>query len=435
MVAVMTVAKRICPVHALRGEVAVPGDKSLSHRSIMLAGLAETPVRVRNFLASEDCLSTVACMRALGVSVDIQPDGQVLVKGNGLYGLSEPDNVLDAGNSGTTIRLLSGLLAGQSFFSVLTGDESLRRRPMARIVTPLTQMGARIIGRENSRYAPVAIAPAASLNGIEYKMPVASAQVKSAIMFAALYAGSPSVISEPYLSRDHTERMFAQFGVKVARNGLSVTVNPVSELRAPEIVDIPGDFSSAAFLLVAATIIPDSEVLLTNVGINPTRTGLLDVLRDMGANIEVVNERLSGEEPVADLRVRSAALQGISVGSEMIPRLIDEIPILAVAALFAKGQTVIQGAEELRVKETDRLRAMACELARMGGKVTERPDGLIIEGDGLLHSAQCLTYADHRVAMSLTVAGMASEGVDLEDSDCVAISFPGFFEKMDGCCR
>ncbi len=431
----MTGAKHIGSVRTLRGEVAVPGDKSLSHRSIMLSGLASTPVRVRNFLAAEDCLSTVSCMRALGVSVEIQSDGVVLVQGRGLFGLAEPDNVLDAGNSGTTIRLLSGLLAGQSFFSVLTGDDSLRRRPMARIINPLTQMGARIIGRENSRYAPVAIAAAASLNGIEYRMPVASAQVKSALMFAALYASSPTVISEPYLSRDHTERMFAQFGVDIAREELSVRVNPVSELQAPEIVDIPGDFSSAAFLLVAATIIPDSELLLTHVGINPTRTGMLDVLREMGADIEVLHERLSGKEPVADLRVRSAGLRGISIGSEMIPRLIDEIPILAVAALFAEGETLIQGAEELRVKETDRLHAMACELSRMGGRIAERPDGLLIAGTPELHSAECLTYGDHRVAMSLAVAGMASEGVVLNDAGCVGISFPGFFDVMGGCCR
>ena len=431
----MAEVKKIDPVGSLRGEVAIPGDKSLSHRSIMLASLAETPVTVQNFLASEDCLSTVSCMRAMGVGVDVGSNGQVSVRGKGLYGLSEPENVLDAGNSGTTLRLLSGLLSGQSFFSVLTGDDSLRRRPMARIVTPLTQMGARIVGRGNSRYAPVAIEPSGSLNGIRYTMPVASAQVKSAIMFAALYAGSSTVITEPYLSRDHTERMFAQFGVPVSRKGLTVTVEPVSALRAPAVVEIPGDFSSAAFLIVAATIIPNSEVLLTHVGINPTRTGLLEVLREMGADIEVLNERLSGEEPVADLRVHSAALHGVSVESEMIPRLIDEIPILAVAALFAQGQTLIQGAEELRVKETDRLKAMACELVRMGGKVTEQRDGMIIEGAGKLHFAECLTYADHRVAMALTVAGMAGEGVALDDSGCVCISFPGFFEAMDGCCR
>ena len=382
MVTVMAQGIKIGPARALRGTVAIPGDKSLSHRSIMLAGLADTPVKVRNFLASADCLSTVACMRKLGVSVHLRPDGEVTVQGKGLFGLSEPDNVLDAGNSGTTIRLLSGLLAGQPFFSVLTGDDSLRRRPMARIVTPLTQMGAKLVGRENSRYAPVAIEPTASLQGIRYAMPVASAQVKSAIMFAALYAASPTTITEPYLSRDHTERMFGQFGAPVFRDNLSVTVNPVSSLRAPAVVDVPGDFSSAAFLLVAATIIPNSEVLLTNVGINPTRTGLLDVLREMGADIEVVAERRSGEEPVADLRVRSASLKGISVSSEIIPRLIDEIPILAVAALFARGRTRIEGAEELRVKETDRLRAMSCELVRMGGDVTERRDGLIIEGTG-----------------------------------------------------
>jgi 3-phosphoshikimate 1-carboxyvinyltransferase len=426
---------KIGPVRGLSGTIAVPGDKSLSHRSIMLAGLADRPVVVRNFLASEDCLSTVSCMRALGVSVEVKPDGPVLVQGRGLYGLREPDNVLDAGNSGTTIRLLSGLLAGQPFFSVLTGDDSLRRRPMARIVTPLTQMGARLTGREKSRYAPVAIEASGSLKGIDYTMPVASAQVKSAIMFAALYADSPTTITEPYLSRDHTERMFIQFGVEVFRNGLTVKVNPVRTLIAPATVEVPGDFSSAAFLVVAATIIPGSELLLTHVGVNPTRTGLLEVLRQMGADIEVVNQRLKGEEPVADLWVRSARLKGVSVGSEMIPRLIDEIPVLAVAALFAEGQTLIQGAEELRVKETDRLRAMACELNRMGGNIAENPDGLLIQGNGRLKSAECLTYNDHRVAMALAVAGMAAEGVELNDSGCVAISFPGFFDTMAGCCK
>ncbi len=429
----MMTHKAVETARSLTGTVAIPGDKSLSHRSIMLAGLADTPVRVRNFLAAEDCLSTVSCMRALGVSVDIQPGGEVVVQGKGLYGLSEPDNVLDAGNSGTTIRLLSGLLAGQSFFSVLTGDDSLRRRPMARIITPLTQMGGRLVGRENSRYAPVAVTPAANLTGIDYTLPVASAQVKSAIMFAALYASSPTKISEPYLSRDHTERMFAQFGVNILRKGLTVTVNPVSALKAPEIIEVPGDFSSAAFFLVAATLIPGSELLLTHVGVNPTRTGLLDVLREMGAHIEVLHERLSGEEPVADLRVRSASLHGVSISSEMIPRLIDEIPILAVAALFAEGQTQIQGAAELRVKETDRLRAMACELVRMGGKVAEREDGLTIEGKGLLHFAECKTYGDHRVAMSLAVAGMAGAGVALDDTACVDISFPGFFDAIEAC--
>jgi len=426
---------KIAPRRGLSGRIAVPGDKSLSHRSIMLAGLADKPVSVRNFLAAEDCLSTVSCMRALGVNVNFQSDGLVVVQGKGLYGLNEPENVLDAGNSGTTLRLLSGLLAGQPFFSVLTGDDSLRRRPMARIVNPLTQMGGRLIGREKSRYAPMAIEATGSLKGIDYQMPVASAQVKSAIMFAALYADAPTTITEPYFSRDHTERMFIQFGVEVFRNGLSVRVNPVRALISPEKIDVPGDFSSAAFFLVAATIIPGSELLLTDVGVNPTRTGLLEVLLQMGADIEVVNQRLNGEEPVADLRVRSARLKGISIGSELIPRLIDEIPVLAVAALFADGQTLIQGAEELRVKETDRLKAMACELNRMGGNVAENPDGLLIQGNGRLKSAECLTYNDHRVAMALTVAGMAAEGVELHDSGCVAISFPCFFETMAGCCK
>ena len=429
----MTAKKTIRPSGPLTGTVAVPGDKSLSHRSVMLAGLANTPVEIRHFLPSEDCLSTVACMRALGVKVEQVFADQLLVQGQGLFGLREPENVLDAGNSGTTIRLLCGLLAGQSFFSVLTGDDSLRRRPMARVIAPLAQMGGRIIGRENSRCAPVAIEAAASLHGIRYLMPVASAQVKSALMFAALYADSPTVISEPYASRDHTERMFSQFGANMVRDGLTVTVHPAHELRAPSILEIPGDFSSAAYLLVAATIIPGSELLLTNVGVNSTRTGLLDVLLQMGADIETVHPRMSGEEPVADLRVRSARLKGIEIHSEIIPRLIDEIPVLAVAALFAEGRTLIQGAEELRVKETDRLRAIACELARMGGRVEERPDGLLIDGGCELHAADCLTYTDHRVAMSLTVAGMAAAGASLDDPGCVNISFPGFFETMDGC--
>lgn len=431
----MVEALRIEMAKRLSGRVAVPGDKSMSHRSIMLAGLSDTPVVVRNFLAAEDCLSTVSCMRSLGVSVEVGPDGNVFVQGKGLYGLCEPDDVLDAGNSGTTIRLLSGLLAGQSFFSVLTGDDSLRHRPMARIIAPLSQMGARMIGREKSRYAPLAIEGSGSLQGIEYMMPVASAQVKSALMFAALYAGSPTTITEPYLSRDHTERMFTQFGIAVQRDGLSVTVKPVNSLKAPAVVEVPGDFSSAAFLLVAATIIPDSEVTLANVGVNPTRTGLLDVLRQMGADIVTLNERFNGEEPIADLRVRSANLRGISVGRELIPRLIDEIPILAVAALFAAGETLIQGAEELRVKETDRLLAMATELNRMGGVVEEKPDGLLIQGNGRLKAAECKTYGDHRVAMSLAVAGMAAAGTTLDEACCANISFPGFFDLMKGCCK
>ena len=429
----MTMQKTIRPSGALTGTVAVPGDKSLSHRSVMLAGLSQTPVEIMHFLPSEDCLSTVDCMRALGVKAERISEERLLVQGQGLFGLKEPDNVLDAGNSGTTLRLLCGLLAGQPFFSVLTGDDSLRRRPMARVIAPLSQMGGRIIGREKSRCAPVAIEAAASLRGIRYTLPVASAQVKSALMFAALYADSPTVISEPYASRDHTERMFSQFGVNLVRDGLTVTVHPARELCAPSVVEIPGDFSSAAFLLVAATIIPGSELLLTHVGVNPTRTGLLDVLWKMGADIEIVHPRMSGEEPVADLRVRSTRLKGIDIDSEIIPRLIDEIPILAVAALFAEGQTLIQGAEELRVKETDRLRAMACELARMGGRVEERPDGLLIEGGCTLHAADCLTYADHRVAMSLAVAGLAAAGVTLDDQGCVNISFPGYFEAMEGC--
>ena len=419
----------------LKGSLTVPGDKSLSHRSIMLSAVSSRTVTVRNFLAAEDCLSTVDCMRKLGIQIDFLDETTVQVHGKGLYGLSEPEDVLNVGNSGTTIRLLAGLLVGQPFFTVMAGDASLRRRPMARIITPLRKMGGRILGRENSRYAPLAIEPSEHLSGIEYIMPMASAQVKSAVMLAALYADSPTTIEEPLISRDHTERMLSLFGADVKVDGLRVTVNPLNELKAPESIDVPGDFSSAAFLMVAASIIPGSHLTIQNVGINPTRTGLLDVLLAMGADIQVVNRRDFGREPVADIEVRSAALKGVTVDADMIPRLIDEIPVLAVAALFAEGQTVIRGAEELRVKETDRLRAMACELERMGAVIVEKADGLVIDGGPCLKFAQCKSYADHRVAMSLAVAGWAAQGVAVDDTDCIAISFPGFFDTVKGCMK
>lgn len=424
---------RIEPGTSLRGRVSVPGDKSLSHRSVMLSAVSSRAVTVRNFLAAEDCLSTVDCMRKLGIQVDFLDETTLRIHGKGLFGLSEPDDVLDVGNSGTTIRLLSGLLVGQPFFTIMSGDASLRRRPMARIVTPLRKMGGRITGRENSRYAPLAVEPAERLRGVEYIMPVASAQVKSALMLAALYADSPTTIEEPLASRDHTERMLSLFGADVKVDGLRVTVNPVSELKAPESIGVPGDFSSAAFLMVAATVIPGSHLEITGVGINPTRTGLLDVLLEMGADIKVNNRRDFGREPVADIEVRSAKLKGVSVGAELIPRLIDEIPVLSVAALFAEGQTVIRGAEELRVKETDRLRAMACELERMGAIITEKSDGMVIDGGACLQYAECQSYADHRVAMALAVAGFAAKGVAVDDTACIDISFPGFFETVKGC--
>lgn len=418
------------PARRLAGAIAIPGDKSISHRSVMLAGLADSPVRISNFLAAADCLSTVASMRALGVKIEQAGENGLTVRGNGLFGLSEPEDILDAGNSGTTLRLLTGILAGQPFFSVLTGDGSLRRRPMGRVITPLAKMGCRILGREQSRYAPLAILPADGIHGIDYTMPVASAQVKSALLFAGMFADGPTRITEPYLSRDHSERMLQTFGAKVTRSGLTVKLAPVQELFAPPAIDVPGDISSAAFWLVAATVIPGSRLRLTNVGVNPTRTGIIDILRRMGADITVDAERQAGEEPVADLVVASADLTGTTVEGEIIPRLIDEIPVLAVAALFAKGRTVISGAEELRVKETDRLKAITLELTKMGARIEETADGLIIDGPQPLSDAVCQSHGDHRMAMALAVAGMAAGGVEIEEADCVAISYPHFFSHI-----
>ncbi|HWR45265.1 3-phosphoshikimate 1-carboxyvinyltransferase [Sporomusa sp.] len=423
---------KLNPTNGLVGTVNIPGDKSISHRSVMLAGLADTPVKVTNFLHAADCWSTIDCMRAMGVSVEQDESGGLTITGRGFYGLSEPYDVLNAGNSGTTIRLLTGLLGAQSFFSVMTGDASLRKRPMARVITPLAKMGLNILGREQSRYAPLAITPAKQVTGIEYAMPVASAQVKSAILLAALYANSPTIITEPMPSRDHTERMFETFGIPVTRTGNAITLEPVQELTAPELINVPGDISSAAFWLVAASIIPNSQLTLVNVGINPTRTGILDVLKQMGADITITNERWSGREPVADIIVRSAQLKGVTIEAEIIPRLIDEIPVLAVAALFAEGQTVVQGAEELRVKETDRLKAVTLELGKMGAEITETPDGLVIEGPQKLSFAVCYSHDDHRMAMALAVAGVASQGVEIGEPDCVKISYPDFFAVLTG---
>jgi 3-phosphoshikimate 1-carboxyvinyltransferase len=419
------------PAQGLTGKIQIPGDKSISHRSVMLAGLASTPVRIKNFLYAQDCLSTVACMRALGVKVEKDEQQDLVVTGNGLYGLTEPEDILDAGNSGTTLRLLAGILAGQSFFSVLTGDASLRKRPMARVGAPLVQMGARLSGRKESRLIPLAILPGPKLQGIKYESPVASAQVKSAVLLATLFADSASTVTEPSLSRDHTERMLEAFGASVRREGASVTVEPAKELRAPAEIIVPGDISSAAFWLVAASIIPGSELVLENVGINPTRTGIIDVLLEMGADIKLINQRWSGKEPVADMIVKSARLKGIAFGKELIPRLVDEIPVLAVAAAFAEGRTVITDASELRVKETDRLTAIVTELGKMGAQVEEKPDGLVIHGPQRLCFAHCHSYHDHRMAMATAIAGAAAGGVVIDHPECVNISYPGFFAILD----
>ncbi|SHJ90153.1 3-phosphoshikimate 1-carboxyvinyltransferase [Propionispora hippei] len=415
---------------ALLGTTYIPGDKSVSHRSVMFAGLADTPVVIRNFLYAADCCSTVSCMEALGVQVERRADGELCVQGNGLHGLKEPISVLDAGNSGTTLRLMTGILACQPFFSVFSGDASLTKRPMARVIKPLSQMGCTIVGRQQSKYIPMALVPSAQIQGIDYTMPVASAQVKSAVLLAGLFAKGGTSVTEPFLSRDHTERMLESFGVPVKREGLTVSVAPVDSLTAPKVIEVPGDISSAAFWLVAGTILPNSRLLLRNVGINPTRTGILDVLTAMGANISLENERFSGAEPVADLLVQSAQLRGTEIKGEIIPRLIDEIPVLAVAALFAQGKTVISGAEELRVKETDRLKAVTAELSKLGAVLEEKADGLIIEGGQSLKFGVCHSHDDHRMAMSLAIAGLAGNGVEITEPDCVRISYPDFFETL-----
>lgn len=433
----MTEVKKIAPaLCGWTGEIDIPGDKSISHRSVMLAGLGSTPVHIKNFLHAADCLSTVGVMRALGTRVDFLKEDELTVTGRGFRGLSEPASILDAGNSGTTLRLMMGLLAPQPFFSVFTGDASLSRRPMGRVLRPLSAMGARIYGRSDNNNLPLSIVPAGqNLRGISYDSPVASAQVKSAVLLAGLYADAPTTVTEPFVSRDHTERMLAGFGIRIERTGRSVCVFPPAhdeEYHAPAEMTVPGDISSAAYFLVGASIIAGSRLLLKNVGVNPTRTGILDILSEMGAHISQRNERTSGGERMADLSVEAAALHSVRFGADIMPRLIDEIPILAVAAISAEGDTVITGAGELRMKETDRLHAIATEFGKVSpGSVEELEDGLIIHGKCPVHGGQVDSHGDHRMAMSLAVLGAAAGGIDIEDPSSVNISYPSFFTQLE----
>ena len=417
--------------HGLRSEIIIPGDKSISHRSIMLSSLGSTPVEITNFLKGADCLSTIACMKAMGVEIE-EHDNKILVKGNGLNGLKEPEDVLDAGNSGTTLRLLMGLLAPQNFVTTFTGDKSLRSRPMGRVIKPLTAMGARILGRNGNKNLPITILPSnEKLHGIKYKMPVASAQVKSAIILAGLYADSVTTIVEPYPSRDHTEKMLTAFGAKIDKSGNEIKVTPTNELTAPKSIEVPGDISSAAYWIVLASILEGSDVIIKNVGINETRTGIIDVMKDMGAKIEFVNERISGGEKLADVHVVHSKLHSTTFGGEMIPRLIDEVPIIAVAAAFAEGDTIINDVGELRVKETDRLTAIVEEYNKIAAGAFEATDDkLIIHGGRKFNFAECKTYDDHRMAMSLAIFGSAAEGVEIDNPDCVNISYPIFYETL-----
>ncbi len=421
----------IAPAQRLCGEVVPPPDKSISHRAVMFSALANGTSIVRNVLRAQDTESTMRAFRMLGVR--IHDDGNaVVVQGAGRSGLQEPSDVVDCGNSGTTIRLLTGVLSGTAFFSVLTGDESLRSRPMARVVTPLSSMGAEIRGRDNDRLPPLAIR-GRKLQPIEYAMPIASAQVKSSILLAGLSCDGTTVVTEPERSRDHTERMLPAFGADLAVDGLSVRLRGGRELT-PSDTDVPADFSSAAFFLVAALLVPESEVMIRNVGLNPTRTGLLRVLERMGAAVEISNRREVSGEPVGDLFCRhSGRLRAASVGSEEVPSMIDEFPILCVAAAQADGTTEIRGAAELRVKESDRIRAMATELRKTGIALEEFDDGVAIEGAERLRGAVVDSHGDHRIAMSMAVAGLvAKEEITIRNASAVAISFPTFFGLLEG---
>ena len=425
--------KKILPLnHGLRGVIEIPGDKSVSHRAIILSSLGNSTVEVSNFLAGADCLSTVACMKALGAEIE-QAGEKILVKGVGLNGLREPENILDAGNSGTTLRLLMGLLAPQKFLATFTGDNSLRWRPMGRVITPLTKMGASIVGRNANKNLPITILPAEkNLRGITYEMPVASAQVKSALLLAGLYADAPTTVIEPAPSRDHTEKMLAAFGARIEKSGNAITIFPTDKLTAPDKISVPGDISSAAYWLVLATVLDGSDVTIKNVGVNETRTGILDVLKSMGAKIEILNEKTSGGERAADLKVVSAKnLRGVEFGGEIIPRLIDEIPALAVAAAFAEGTTIIRDVAELRVKETDRLAAIVDEFNKISPDTfSATDDSLIIRGNREKFYAECKTRADHRMAMAAAIFGAAAKGVSIDDADCVNISYPKFFDLL-----
>lgn len=419
----------IQPAASVRGEITVPGDKSISHRSIMLGAIANGITTVRGFLRGEDNLSTMHAFRAMGV--EINDDGEtVKITGRGLYGLKEPADVLDCGNSGTTIRLITGLLSGQSFFSVVTGDQYLRKRPMKRVVEPLTLMGARISGRKGGTLAPLAI-DGGSLQGIAYQSPVSSAQIKSSIMLAGLYAAGETSVSEPSLSRDHSERMFKLFGASLVRGDKSVTVRGGVELTGQE-VTVPGDISSAAFFMVAALITPHSELLIKNVGVNPSRTGIIDILQSMGGDIQLLDQREVSGEPVADILVRSSRLKGISISGAVVPRAIDEFPAICVAAALAEGVTVVRDAKELRVKETDRITAMADNLRALGIVVTESEDGMDITGSEQLSGGTVDSCGDHRIAMSMSVAALvASSAITVTDIACVATSFPTFFPLLE----
>lgn len=426
----------IHPPSELFGTLSVPGDKSISHRAALLAAIAEGESSIRNFLLGGDCLATLSCLRAMGVPAEevpldpssAPPSGAATIKieGGGLHGLREAGEPLNCVNSGTTMRLLAGLLAGQAHFSVLTGTQQLLRRPMGRVVEPLRQMNARILGREGGHRAPLAI-QGGDLTGVDYVLPIPSAQVKSAILLAGLYAGGLTIVREPGPARDHSERMLQAMGAPLQVMGSTIIVERPRRPLQPLHLTVPGDISSAAFLIAAGLVVPGAQVTIMGVGVNPRRTGFLDILVAMGGDVRMQNEREEAGEPVADLIARHSRLQGTQIGGDFVVRAIDELPVLAVVASQAEGPTLVQDAGELRVKETDRIATLAQELRKLGARIEERPDGFVVEGPTPLRSAPVQSHGDHRLAMALAVAGLVGSGpVLVEDAACMADSFPGF---------
>ncbi len=418
-------------IKQLRGEITIPGDKSISHRSVMFGAIAKGITEIHGFLPGADCISTINCFRNMGIMIE-QHNSSVIVHGNGLYGLKKPTSILDCGNSGTTTRLISGILSAQNFSVTLTGDASIQKRPMARIIDPLQMMGADIVSVNNNQCAPLQI-NGTPLHGIHYYSKVASAQVKSAILLAGLYADGNTSVTEPYLSRNHTELMLKSFGADISSIDTTATIKPASELYGQRI-SVPGDISSAAFFLAAGLLVPNSELLIKNVGINPTRDGIIRVCQEMGAHITLLNQTNNGGEDAADVLVSSSNLNGITIEGSIIPTLIDELPIIALMACFAKGTTIIKDAAELKVKESNRIAVMVRNLTAMGADVEETEDGMIIHGGKPLHGTIIDTQLDHRIAMTFAIAGLLADGeTTLLNADCVAISYPEFYNDLQQC--
>ena len=419
-------------VNACKGEITIPGDKSISHRAVMFGALAKGTTKVSGFLKGADCLSTIACFKQLGIDIEEQ-NNQIYIHGKGLHGLSASENPLDTGNSGTTTRLISGILAGQNFTTELNGDASIQKRPMRRIMEPLSLMGASIESIRGNDCAPLRIT-GKPLHGISYQSKVASAQVKSAILLAGLYADGKTSVTEPAISRNHTEIMLNSFGAKVESVDLTATVYPEPDLYAIDI-NVPGDISSAAYFIAAGLIVPGSEILIKNVGINPTRDGIIRVAKEMGGDITLLNVNNSGE-PTADILVKHSNLHGITISGDIIPTLIDELPVIAIMAAYANGTTVIRDAAELKVKESNRIDVMVDNLTAMGCDITGTDDGMIINGGKPLHGAVIDSHLDHRIAMSFAVASLACEGTTtIQGAECVDISYPKFYEDLKGLCK